>query len=37
MFNPDLAKSLNNLSLRLSDVGHREEAQTAAQEATDLS
>jgi hypothetical protein len=35
-FNPDLATSLNNLANRLSDLGRREEALAAAQEAADL-
>jgi tetratricopeptide (TPR) repeat protein len=35
-FNPDLAMSLNNLSNRLSDLGHREDALTAIQEAVEL-
>src|SRR5208337_2837056 len=35
-FTPDLAMSLNTLAVRLSALGRREEALTAAQEAADL-
>ena len=35
-FTPDLAVSLNNLANRLSELGRREEALAAAQEAADL-
>jgi hypothetical protein len=35
-FRPDLARSLNNLSVWLGDLGRREEALAAIQEATDL-
>ena len=35
-FNPDLANSLNDLSLILSDLGHREDALTAIREAVEL-
>ena len=35
-FNPDLAKSLNNLSNCLSDLGHREHALMEIQEAVKL-
>lgn len=35
-FRPDLTKSLNNLANRLSTLGRREEALTAAQEAADF-
>jgi hypothetical protein len=36
VFNPDLAGSLLNLSLRLSDLAHRERALEVIQEAVDL-
>ena len=36
MHNPDLARSLNNLSICLSDLGHREEALEAVQECVAL-
>jgi len=35
-FNPDLARSLNTLSNRLSDLGHREEALEAVRECVAL-
>ena len=35
-FLPDLASSLNNLGIRLSDLGRREEALAASQEAVDI-
>lgn len=35
-FEPDLATSLNNLGLRLEEMGRREEALTAAQDAVDI-
>ena len=35
-FRPDLAASLNNLSLRLADLGRREEALAAIQEAVTI-
>jgi hypothetical protein len=36
VFNPNLAMSLNNLSDRLSDLGHQERALEVIQEAVDL-
>jgi hypothetical protein len=36
VFLPDLARSLNNLSLRLADLGRREQALTAVEEAVTI-
>jgi hypothetical protein len=35
-YEPDLAMSLNNLSLRLAEAGRRDEAERARQEAAEL-
>jgi len=37
VFNADLAMSLNNLSLRLSALGHEDEAEKISKEAAELS